>query len=304
MAFGMRRAAIKAGVLFFAVLSLTGLTYRVIGIYNRRRGTWASVFYCYAGSTKFIESYAPPGTVAVFRWRPSPIGIMRQDGRWGLVLASPVTEAEFTDPANATQFAALQARLQRIADLMGVEVINLAGILPGLMGRNGALTVHDSRDVVVRAVDAAVADVLAQALPCASRDVIVLGGAGRIGRAACAALEAAGFTCYPVDPRGEAQTLPLCLHGKPCLLVDIARKGAIKDYIPQMWPGLVVLNEVFPCPSRHDVAQMARAGVRVFHLAGVGGRIVPPLPHGYEDAVPCCAAHSPTITNVRVIPLG
>ncbi len=301
----MRRVAIKAAVFVLAVLSLTGVTYWAIGVWNRRRGTWASVFYCYAGSTKFIDSYAPPGTVALFRWRPSPIGVLCQDGRLGVVLASPVTEAEFTDPANAAQFLRLQRRVARIAQLMRVETVNMAGILPGILAHSNALAVHDSRPVVVAAVAQAVAEVLAKALPDGSaRDVVVLGGAGRIGRAVCAALTKDGYTAHPVDPRSGVQSLPIALQGKPCLLVDIARKGAIRAYIPQMWPGLVVLNEVFPCPSRRDVQLMTDKGVAVYHLAGVHGRVIPPLPHGYENAVPCCASHAAKVGGVRVVALG
>ncbi len=299
-----RRFGVKTVVFFFAVLSLTGLTYRLIGWWNAWRGNWGSVFYCYAGSRDFIDSYAPPGMVAIFRWRPVPIGVMRQDGRWGLVLASPVTERDFADPANAADFRRLQQRLGRIADLMGVDVINLAGILPSLLARKGVLKVNDSRAVVVAAVQAAVAEVKAAHFPDGLRDVIVLGGGGHVGRALCAALDGAGYTCHAVDPRGHATALPVALHGTPCLLIDIARKGAIRDYISQMWPGLVVLNEVFPCPSRRDVARMKAAGAQVFHLAGVAGRIIPPLPHGYENAVPCCASHSASVGAVRVIALG
>jgi hypothetical protein len=300
----LMRAILKTAMLAFGVLSLSGVTYWLIGLWNRRRGTWASIFYCYAGSHDFIASYALPGTIGLFRWIPSPIAVLRQGGRLGLVLASPVTEAEFLDPANRADFQRLQRRLARIARLMHVDMINVAGILPGVLARHGELPVNDSRPHVVDAVTAAVERMLADHLPSDTRDVIVIGGAGYLGRHVTAALRERGHRCHVVDPKAMTDALPESLRGRPCLLVDVARRGAIAQYIPQMWPGIVVLNEAFPCPSRRLVRQMAARGVKVFHLSGVAGSIIPPLPHGYENAVPCCAVHRPSKQpQVRIITL-
>lgn len=287
------RFFLKVIILVIGLLSLTRITYWLIGLWNRRNGRWASIFYCYAGSPDFIASYAPPGTISLFRWIPSPIAYLRQGGQLGLVLASPVTEAEFLDPANHKGFLRLQKRLARIARIMHVDVINVAGILPGVLARHGELQVNDSRPFVVDAVSEAVARLLADHLPPDTRDVIVIGGAGYLGREVTAALCERGLRCHVVDPRSRGDSLPQGLSGTPCLLVDIARKGVIEQYVPQMWPGLVVLNEVFPRPSRRIVREMAARGVKVFHLAGVAGSITPSLPHGYENAVPCCAVHQP-----------
>lgn len=296
--------AVKTGVLIFGLLSVTYVTYWLIGLINRRTGAWMSVFYCYAGSRNYIATYAPPGTVAPFRWRPSPIGVLRQGGRLGLVVASPVTEAEFLDPANAKAFALLQARLSRIARLMRVEMVNAAGILPGVLAARGGLVVNDSRPAVVDVVTVAVDQVMARELPPDCRDVIVVGGAGYLGAQVAETLRGRGYACHIVDPRGGASALPQSLAGRPCLLLDIARRGAIDGYVNHMWPGLVVLNETFPTPSRRVVARMVARGVRVFHLSGVAGSITPPLQHGYENAVPCCAIQIPDAApEVRVIPL-
>lgn len=298
------RVILKTLVLAFGILSLSGVTYWLIGLWNRRGGTWASIFYCYAGSRNFIASYAPPGTIGFFRWIPSPIAVLRQGGQWGLVLASPLTEAEFLDPANRADFQRLQHRLARIARLMRVDMINVAGILPGVLAQKGGMLVNDSRPFVVDAVTMAVERMLADHLPSSTRDVIVIGGAGYVGRSVTAALRERGLSCYVVDPRAMTDALPDSLHGRPCLLVDIARRGAIKQYIPLMWPGIVVLNETFPRPSRRVVRQMAARGVKVFHLSGVAGSIIPALPHGYENAVPCCAVQQPSKRpDVRIIAL-
>lgn len=286
----MNRFVIKCVVACVAVFSLIGLPYVFLGVWNRVFGGWVLVFYCYAGSPKFVQSYGFPGLAQLFRWVPIPIGVLQQEGRWGLVLASAATEDDFVDPAQQAAFLRLQRRIARIAAVTGAAHIHLAGILPSLIGGQSDIQMAETRPQVVAAVTAAVGQVAAEHLPQGARDVIVLGGAGFIGRAVVQDLQEGGWTCHVVDPKRGAVTLPDDLRGRPVLLLDVARKGAIAPLIGQMWPGLVVLNEVFPAPSRRDVVAMQARGVTVLHLAGVRGRVMPPLPHGYEGAVPCCAA--------------
>ena len=288
-----------------ALVALTGSPYVIIRFLNRQNGRWTSVFFCYAGSGKFVTSYAFPGIAGFFKWRPTPIGVMRQNGELGLVLASAMSEQDFLDPKNASEFARLQSRLARIAQRMDIETINVAGILPGVLKQTNGLEVNDTRATVVQAVVAAVSRMeQAQNLENV-QDIIVLGGAGRIGTGVVSALRAEGWLCHVVDVAHGAPEFPHHLHGKPVLLLDIARKGAIEEYIQHMWPEMTVLNEVFPCPSRRLVKQMVERGVRVFHLAGVAGKITPPLPHGYETAIPCCAARPiDGVYDVRIIPVG
>jgi hypothetical protein len=301
----LRDIGLKVAIGVSALVSFTGFTYWAIGLWNKRRGTWTSVFFCYPGSRNFVTSYALPGADLLVRWRPIPIGVMQQNGEWGLVVAASVTEDDFLDPANAAQFKVLQQRLAQMAERMHVDTINVAGILPGVLKQTGGLAVNDTRATVVRAVVSAVALMRAEHLSPDVNDVIVLGGAGRIGSDVVTALRDQGWVCHVIDVAHGATDFPDHLHGQPTLLLDIARKGAIADYIPNMWPEIVVLNEVFPRPSRKLVRLMEDRGVRVFHLAGVAGKITPPLPHGYEAAIPCCAAR-PVEGNydVRIIPVG
>ena len=291
-------------ILVIAVLCLTGVPYRILGFFNRR-GRLSSVFFCYAGSPAFVRSYGLPWIAQWFRWRPSPIGVMRQGDDWGLVMASPVTEADFLNPTNAALFERLQRRLQRVAHLSRATDIMLAGILPGVLKTGSHLAFRDTRETVVAAVVAAVESLRRDAFPEGLHEVIVLGGAGRIGSDIVKTLRETGLTCHVIDPAHGLTDFPNGLRGRHALLLDVARKGAIAEYIPEMWPELVVLNEVFPAPSRRLVAEMQEKGVRVFHLAGVKGRVIPPLPHGYQSAVPCCAAR-PTVgtPDVQIVALS
>ena len=294
-----RRVVVKSLALALAIASRTYLPYALLGVWNRAFGGWRSVFFCYAGSRNYIASYAAPMAVKLFRWVPSPIGVLTHNGARGLVLAAPVTETEFLDPANARSFRRLQRRLRLIARLTGVEAVNLAGILPGVLRDDEILDLPDIRATVAAVVRAAVGE-LVRELP-----IILLGGAGHIGRPTGEALRADGLDVHVVDPRHGRQALPEALDGSPCLLVDVSRRGVIGDYIPQMWPALVVLNETFPRPASAHVDAMTAKGVEVYHLSGVAGSIYPPLPFGYENAVPCCAAHGVgDRPDVRIVRLG
>lgn len=288
-----RRLLIKLAVSLLAIGSLTYAPFALLGLWNRVFGGWRSIFFCYAGSRNFISSYAGGPLVDQFRWRPSPIGVLSQGGARGLVLAAPVTEADFLDPANAEHFARLRRRLKRVAWLVGAERINMAGILPGVLRDDDIIRAPDTRSIVVAAVVDAIDEIIAARFGGIAPPVIVLGGGGYVGAPVTGALRARGLDCHVVDPKQGARRLPDVLTGRPALLLDISRHGVIGGYIPDMWPGLVVLNETFPRPATANTQRMRDGGVDVYHISGVAGAVTPPLPFGYENAVPCCAAHRP-----------
>ena len=300
----MRDIVLKLGVVLAGLAALSGLLYLVLGVWNRLFGGWRSVFFCYAGNAAYLRRYAPPGTVAAFRWRPSPIGVLRQGDGLGLVLAAPMVEADFLDPANAAAFRRFQRRLGRIARVMGVRQIHMAGILPGVLCGQAEVPLQDSREVVVRCVLAAAEQLGDRCFGGVWPPVILLGGAGFVGAGVAEGLAARGRACHVVDPVVGAEQLP-DLGGMPALLIDLSRPGALAGYADQLWPGLVLLNETFPEPPRRLVHDLATRGVAVYHLSGVRGRVLPPLPFGYADAVPCCAVHDDTADlDVLVVQLA
>jgi hypothetical protein len=57
-----------------------------------------------------------------------------------------------------------------------------------------------------------------------------------------------------------------------------------------MWPGLVVLNEVYPPPSTRCCERIRAKQVKLYHITGVAGAAIPPFPGAYAGGIPCCAA--------------
>ena len=301
----LRAFGLKAAVAVCALTSLTMVPYAILGLWNRLFGGWTSVFYCYAGSTQFIDTYAPGFLIGAFRWMPAPIGILKHEGTRGIVVASPVTEQHFLDPANADAFRKLQRRIRRIARLIGAKRISLTGILPSTIVDDGILKLPDTRPIVRRAVCAAVQRIVHERFAGDWPPILLIGGAGHIGVPIAASLRQGGATVHVIDPREPDPDIPRHLHGTRCLILDCSRKGVIETYANQMWPGMVLLNEVFPRPSRHVVDLLSEKGVECWHLSGLAGSVVPPLPHGYENAVPCCAAHGASGTpDVVLMPLN
>ena len=296
----MSRLIQKTLTISLGVLAPTYLPFVLIGIWNRLFGGWQSLFFCYAGNASYGRSYAPPAISILFRWRPSPIAVLSQGGARGLVVASDMTEADFLDPKNAADFVRFQKRLKRVARIMGVEQIHLAGILPSVLRHSDVLTPYASRGLIVDLVAKAASQLVDDRFGGDWPPLIVLGAGGYIGEPLCAALGAREI--HRVDPALGSSILP-DLGGRPALLIDVARAGKINDYIPQMWPGLVVLNEAFPEPARKSRKRLVASGVELWHLAGAEGSVWPNLPFAYGGAVPCCAVHRPQQASGPVLRL-
>jgi hypothetical protein len=177
------------------------------------------------------------------------------------------------------------------ARLLDVDIVNLAGTLPGILYRDGERFFADPRpttvEVILRAIDRLGERYGSGAAP----PTILLGGAGFIGTALRQTLSERGRRCVVIDPTAGERTIPADIRGRPAVLVDLAPRGTIRGYLDQLWPGLVVLNETFPQPTGDVLAALADRLIEVFHLSGVAGRIVPALPPPYDRSVPCCAVH-------------
>jgi hypothetical protein len=123
--------------------------------------------------------------------------------------------------------------------------------------------------------------------------LIVLGGAGFIGRRLVAQYRAQGRVVYVVDPLGAAEDhWPSALTGQVVMVLNLTRKYALESYEPLMWAGMVLLNEVYPAPSSALVQALAARGVSSYHVVGVCGWAIPSFPASYAGAIPCCAAQA------------
>ncbi|MBK8972526.1 MAG: hypothetical protein IPM37_14715 [Hahellaceae bacterium] len=177
------------------------------------------------------------------------------------------------------------------ADRLGVNHINYGGILPSLLF-NLKLLPDDNNNskaglIVAKAYKQLSQDIFSELVP-----VILLGGGGSVGKHTLQRLTQQDVEVHVVDPVIGVTELPQHLRGRNTIVIDTARKSCLPQYKDQFWTEIAILNETFPAPSRHTVADLSERGLSVYHLSGVAGKFLPSLPFGYRNSVPCCAIHN------------
>lgn len=287
----LRLAMMKVGLILLSCFANTQIIYLVLGMANRRFHFLSSVFMCYAGNPNYAKHYTFEATIDWFKWQANPIGLMKQGSKWGLVIGTPMTEADFTDPKNADKLARLLKKLRRIARFIGVEQISLSGILPSyLLNNHYELKMGDNSVPATVVYRALLQLEHKEDLP-DSTPIILLGGNGSVGTHIQVLLEEAGRSFCVVDPNNGLSQLPEDLMSKPCVLIDVSRRNVLARYADSLWPQLILLNETYPEPPKKLIAALRHRGVKCFHVSGVKGSVYPPLPQGYQGSVPCCAIH-------------
>ncbi len=289
---------------FIAALSFISrsyIPYIILGFANRLFPLCESIFICYAGDQRYAKHYTFGWLELWIKWTPTPIGFFKQGEHWGIVFASPMTEADFLSSKNEAQFKKIIERLHFIGKLLNVKKIRYAGILPKIVDKKFASDSSLTNDTTARAVFAAYKQIVSENSDMGSAPVIVLGGAGYLGQQVCLLLENHSVKIHIVDVVNGSTRMPTELYGKNSILLDISRKNVIDRYLEEFWPEMLVINETFPEPSKKTVSKLRSRGIRVLHLAGVEGKVFPPLPHAYSNSVPCCAIHDDDSEIIPVI---
>jgi hypothetical protein len=273
---------------------------RVIGAINARFRWIDCVFLVYPSRRQLFRSQAVRTVLDRFRWRPVIGGAFRQGKGWGLTFAVTSSEAELIDARNAGRLRALAGRMERIRELLRADRCALAGVLPSVLASRGVSRDTAEADVAAECVLRAIQQVrhlesLHQA------PVLLLGCRGFVGNRVAARLFHGRV--YAIDRTETVQSQFPELGGARALLVNLTWADVLETYLDQMRSGMVVLNEVYPPPSRRCVQAMRDRGVVVYHLAGVEGFSFPPFPDAYAGGVPCCAAKINKDLKVQVVRL-
>lgn len=281
----------RTGVALLSLVSRAWFPFFLLGAFNRVARQFDSVFFCYAGNHRYAEHYSWPRHRSWLLWFPSIIGVFKQGGRWGLICASPVTENEFMKSANAHSLARLCKRLETVRKIIGARQLSMAGMLPSFLARSNS-TSTPCTDYTAHAIRQAVNKVRHQYLRGRSHGVVILGGAGRVGRTLHAMLREDGIDADVVDTAlSDSTAYPSARTA--ILLIDVSRHGAVERHIESLPPGSVIVNDVFPEPRSQVLEQLRVRQIGLVHLSGVTARVIPSLPLGYQGAVPCCAIHAP-----------
>lgn len=281
-------AAVASSYLFgnTAFLALVGFINRVLG------SRIAGVFLLYPARREYADALAYRWHQHRFSWSPGLVGIYRQNKRLGLIFGIPDMEDDVRNPVHAGDVLSLLARMERIRRLIGAERKIFAGILPSTFSRLGAADAHlsEQRTLTAKAVISALDQIMASEGLAAQTPIFVLGGRGYIASEVIQLAQGRPLIAIDLDGMEFFLDVTRSMHGGPAILINITKSGALAEYAPHLWPGCVVLNEVYPEPGAEELDALAARGVRCFHVVGVPGRALPAFPRAYRGGIPCCAS--------------
>ncbi len=252
----------------------------------------ASVFLLYPARKEYADALAYRWHQRRFGWQPGLVGFYRQGRRYGLIFGIPNLEDEIRAPESADRVLTVMSRMEAIQRRVGAPRKVFAGILPSTLARNGAEDQHlaQQRHLTARAVLQALDHVME--LNGLTRDVriLVLGGRGYIASEVIRLGTGLRITSIDADGWDEFRQFAAECRGSAVVVLNLTKSGALLEYARELWPGVIVLNEVYPEPSPSEIAELERRGARCYHIVGVAGSAWPRFPRAYRGAIPCCAS--------------
>ena len=292
-----RRSALGTANLLLHHRSL----HRLVGRLNQRFRFLESVFVAYPASAEYASYYFSERALDRARWNPVLCAVMVQDGKVTIGMGITATEQEIRDRDNEPNLAHLLQSADAIAQSLGARHVTYSGILPGLLSRRGLTETAIEAEVTATVVAGAISRITDSLEFADSHElpVIVLGGKGFVGTALCKLLE--DRSVHPVD---VGDPWPRHLHGTPAVLVNVANRQALRQHLDQLWPELVLVNEVYPEPTAEELLHLHSIGVRAFHVVGVEARCMPSMPKAYRGGIPCCAAWQAETITPLIAELG
>lgn len=267
----------------------------LIGILNRSifGGKIRNIFLLYPAHPKYASAYVYEWHRKLIKWRPALVGCYNQNGQWGLTFGVSSTEEDYKSEHNASNLQALEQKMESLRLTIGATTKTYAGILPSTLFKNGCrLNEHTEKQNTIILVCRAISMVLeSQCLP-QQTPVLVLGGRGYIGTDLMQSEQRWRWLC--VDQQDEDSFDQICddFKGKPLIVLNLSRQGVLRDYLFKLWQQCIVLNEVYPEPSKEEVRLLADRGILCYHIVGMRAEAWPAFPRAYQGGIPCCAAIS------------
>lgn len=267
--------------------------FRMLGFANKHFKIIQVVYCGYPATEKYLEAYNYGGADQSIKYHFYPFlaGFYIQNKKIGLKFFISASENDFENQEADKNLSLFLSRMNEIKNLVVAKEMSFAGILPGVLLKKRLRREYSERDKVVNCVIKAIDAVLEKEDLSINTPIIVLGAKGYIGREVVKQLS--GREVYKVDLHFNSKLSegwPIEITGRPSLLVNISRNHAIEQYQQKLWKSLVILNEVYPEPTKEEADVLAHHCAGVYHLAGVNGQAFPHFPEGYQGSIPCSAA--------------
>lgn len=271
--------------------------FSMIGLMNKTilRGIIKSVFLAYPAKKRHIESYTYPWFSKRIKWKPAIIGIFIQKGKIGIAFAISSMESDFVDDENRDSLKKVASFIEERRKLLGADQKSFAGILPGVLSKKAILKKTEEADLTVRAIFMAIEALKEKKAMSSTFSIIVLGGKGFIGGKLTSFLKRSEeyknrVFSLDLDDFNKMPEVMARIKDKDVMFLNITKKKALNDYMPFFSKKTVILNEVYPEPSEHDLSKIKERGASCYHIVGLKGKMYPPLPGAYREGVPCCAS--------------
>lgn len=268
------------------------IVFVTIGIFNKRFHFLESIFLVYPASRKYAEAYVYEFRRVKVEWSPWLSGLLIQNGKITLMFSISATNGQFSNENNDQKLRNMSNRMEEIKNLLGANRKTFAGILPGVLYAKRILREAPEAELTAEAVAQAISLVkVSEKLH--DIPIVILGGKGFIGRRVLKLLGGVSekvISIDLVDGKTKQDLWPNHLKGEKILVVNITINNAMSDYLDLMWPGTVVLNEVYPEPNKEVIDALTFNKCKCYHIVGVSASAFPPFPAAYKGAVPCCAA--------------
>lgn len=250
------------------------------------------VFLLYPARKEYADALAYKWHQRRFSWYPGLVGIYRQEGRYGLIFGIPNLEDELRAEQSAPRLPELMNRMEAIRNRVGASRKVFAGILPSTFLRHGIENEHlaEQRHLTARAVLRALDEVMARHGLSEDVQILVLGGRGYIASEVLRLCAGRKTSSVDAGDFEEFCRFTNDYNGSPIVVINLTKSGALSEYASKFWPGVIVLNEVYPEPSSAEITTLEERGAKCYHIMGVAGDAWPPFPKAYRGAIPCCAS--------------
>ncbi len=269
------------------------VVFYLIGLISRvlfRKGI-KSVFLLYPGHRRYAEAYVYDWYRAQMQWKPRLVGLLWQNGRISLTFGISACDEDIWSDSGEN-LKKVYNRIEGIKKKLGANQATFAGILPGVFMAKNIMSHSVEREVTVPAVVRAVNMVKEKENMPLHTAIIVLGGSGFIGNVLVQALRKDhNGALFSLDIGNSSEFSRIRVG--PAIVINVTKKGVLKEYVSSMHSGMVVINEVYPPPNNDLVRKIKAIGAKIFHINGIKGGALPAFPHDYAGGIPCCAGHLP-----------
>lgn len=262
----------------------------LIGLANRLLPFVESVFLVYPANEKYALAYVYKHRLPRVRWWPWLCGLLWQNRRLTLMFCISATEELIGNPVNLQNLVMVNERMEKLRQLMRARRKTYAGILPGVLYAKKIIREAPEADLTAQAVTQAITEIKTRESLPPNTPILVLGGQGFIGRRVMGRLGRDMTYSVDISDGPGQKNLFYFFPGQRIIVVNIAKKNALKEYLEVIPQNAVILNEVYPEPDRKIIAELTEKKCSCYHLAGIRAKALPPFPAAYAGAIPCCAA--------------